>query len=160
MRCPACDADVQLAERVPPSLAGAFAYVACPSAACARDLVASFPEDVEREPRLLTPASAFAELREAARRQSKREVRKVVVIVASVVGGATLMVMCMETLGPSTNPPPSLGGLLAVAFATLSVLLLVRVGFVVDARLGARRWIAGLPRAQLAFVRLPTSYRA
>ncbi len=62
MQCPACRAEVQLAERVPPALAGAFACVACPSAGCGREIVASFPEARAKagagEPRLLAPAAA------------------------------------------------------------------------------------------------------
>ncbi len=158
--CPACRSEVQLAEKVPGALAGAFVYVSCPSSACGRDLVASFPADAAKEPRLLAPATAFEELRAHARRASKRELRKIVVIVAAVVGGAALTVSCLACGEHDSNPSTIMSSLLVVALATAGILLVVRLGFVVDARLGARRWMAGLPRAHLAFVRVPSTYRS
>jgi hypothetical protein len=157
--CPACRAEVALAERVPNGLAGTFAYVSCPHAACSRDLVAQFSKDVDAEPRLLRPIDAFEQLRSQAERQSRRELRKIVVIVAMVVGTAALGVSCIACADDRATPA-IMSSLLVVAIVTIGVLLLVRVGFVLDAKLGARRWMRRLPRAQLAFVRLPSSYRS
>jgi hypothetical protein len=160
MLCPACRADVQLAEKVPAALAGAYAYVTCPSSACAKDLIAAFPDDVEKDPRLLTPVGAYDELRAESRRRSRRELRRIVAIVAAVVGGAALMVSCVACAEHDANPSAIWSSLVVVATVTTAVLLLVRLGFIVDARLGARRWMSTLPRAHLAFVRLPSTYRS
>jgi hypothetical protein len=160
MTCPACRSEVQLAEKVPAALAGAYAYVTCPSAGCARDLVAFFPEDAEKEPRLLAPHVAHEKLRAEANRRSKRELRRIVVIVAAVVGSAAITVGCLACAEHDANPSSIWSSMLVVALITALVLLLVRVGFMVDARLGARRWMTSLPRAHLAFVRMPSTYRA
>jgi hypothetical protein len=86
--------------------------------------------------------------------------RKIVVIVAAVVGGAALTVSCIACAERESEPGAILSSLLVVTLVTVAILMLVRLGFAIDARLGARRWMATLPRAQLAFVRMPSTYRA
>lgn len=160
MRCPACHAFLELAETVPSALLGKHAYVTCPSSACHGDLVASFPSDVEKDPSLLTPTQAYESLRAETRRRSRRELQRIVVIVGAVVGGAALMVSCVACAQKDANPSAVWSSLVVVAVVTTAVLLLVRLGFLVDAHLGARRWMSTLPRAQLVFVRLPSTYRS
>src|SRR5947208_246156 len=118
MQCPACRADVQLAEKIPAALAGAYAYVTCPSSACARDLIAAFPPEAEKDPRLLTVVTAYDELRAESRRRSRRELRRIVTIVAAVVGGAALMVSCAACAEHDANPSSIWSSLDVVAIVT------------------------------------------
>ncbi len=61
---------------------------------------------------------------------------------------------CVSCGSLHTDPVAVLGAMLVVAFVAAGVLLRVRIGFAIDARLGAGQC------AQLAFVRMPTTYRS
>src|SRR3954447_24611256 len=66
MQCPACAAELTLAERVPETLYRQYVYVRCPK--CRRELVASMPRDDTYGPRMMTARDAF--------REGKRDVKE------------------------------------------------------------------------------------
>jgi hypothetical protein len=153
--CPACGVELRLTESVPSALAGAFVYVRCPSAACAKDLVASIASDAAAM-RLLTPEAAHLEEQTRAGTRQRLEVRRFAFPMAVVIGGGACAGGCAACAeGPGVFVYTVAGSLLFF----LLLLGIARLGLRIDARLGAKRWILGLPRAELGIAAPPQGYR-
>jgi len=153
MRCPACAAELRLAERVPETLYGRYVYVRCPK--CGKEHVGAMPIDQEQEPRLMTARSAF--------REGKRDVAKknsfdggVAKICAGLgVFGTLIMSGALIVAGPM-----ELGAAAVVLVGGLGTSGAVYGGWVLDNMIGAEKWLQTLPRVQLAFAAVPEGYRA
>jgi hypothetical protein len=107
--------------------------------------------------RLLTPEAAYLEERSRAGKRGRIEVRRFVFPMAVVLGGGA----CAGACGACAEGPGVFAYTVAgfiLFFATL--VTIARVGLRIDARLGAKKWVASLPRAELGMAAPPQGYRS
>ncbi len=159
MNCPFCACELRLGEPVPAALKGAFVYVRCAEAACAREMVAAMPTkpaNSSEEPRLMPSRAAFRERRRLI--GGKRNADRIVTILmafGSVFGGIGFAWAVALDGGPDMSP----GVPFLCAGTGVVGALVLGGGFYLDTMLGAERWLQDLPRVQLSLVGPPKAYR-
>jgi hypothetical protein len=151
MQCPACAAELKLAERVPETLYKRYVYVRCPK--CNREMVASMPRDDTYEPRLMTVRDAFREGSQdvKAKNSVDGDLAKITAgasCACGVIGGAVLAL--------SATP---IGGVFVLVSGAVCGGI-VYGGWVLDNMIGSERWLQTLPRVALVFAATPEGYRA
>jgi hypothetical protein len=122
-------------------------------------MVAAFAEQPAEEPRLLTAREAFREKRGAivAGQSVERQVVSTCVVVVLGVAFAVLVAAAIDGRSLDRDSVAVYAGILLMTAITAGI---VAGGVMLDMTLGAEKWLATLPRVELAFGATPTGYRA